>query len=107
MLKIKKTKPYQFRKLHNNSVTYNNSSNKSKLYTSRVLCSLALICGIVPSLALLTYYNPYAEKASAASMSINNISTMQEMRPGICHNMEIGDSTTLTPLQNSLMVNVG
>ena len=101
MLKIKKTKPYQFRKLYNNSVTYNNLSNKSKLYISRVLCSLTLICGIVPSLALLTYYNPYSEKVSAASMSINNISTMQEMRSGICHNMKIGDSATLTDTRDN------
>ena len=98
MLKIKKTKPYQFRKLHNNLATYNLSN---KLYISRVLCTIALICGIVPSLALLTYYNPYAEKVSAASMSINDISTMQEMRPGICYNMEIGDTATLTDTRDN------
>ncbi len=50
MLKIKKTKPYQFRKLYNNSVTYNNLSNK--LYISKVLCTIALICSIIPTLAV-------------------------------------------------------
>ncbi len=88
MLKIKKTKPYQFRKPHRNSA--------HKIYAGRVACAFALICSIVPTLALLTYYNPYNKKVSAATLSIDNISTMQEMRPGICYNMEIGDSATLT-----------
>ncbi len=101
MLKIKKTKPYQFRKLHNNSVTYNNSSNKSKLYTSRVLCSLALICGIVPSLTLLTYYNPYTESTYAARKTLSNITTMQEMTTDICNNSALGQSNTLTDIRDN------
>ena len=101
MLKIKKTKPYQFRKLHSNnsSTTCNNLSSKSKLYISRVLCSLALICGIVPSLALLTYYN--TDKTYAAGADITSISTMQEMKPYICDNTEIGTSHTLTDIRDN------
>ena len=87
MLKIKKTKPYQFRKVHKDSTR--------KIYVGRVVCAATLICSIVPTLALLTYYNPYTEQVSAASMSIDDISTMQEMRPGICYNMKIGDTATL------------
>ncbi len=99
MLKIKKTKPYQFRKLHNNSVTYNNSSNKSKLYTSRVLCSLALICGIVPSLALLSNYN--VTPVSAARKTLSNITAMQEMTPEICANSAKYQSNTLVDVRDN------
>ena len=98
MLKIKKTKPYQFRKLHNNSATYYNnlsSNKKSKLYISRVLCTIALICGIVPTLALLTYYNPYTESTYAARKTLSNITTMQEMTPEICANSAKYQSNTL------------
>ena len=89
MLKINKTKPYQFRKVHDNSS-----------YVGRVVCALALICGIMPGLMGLSYYGS-VEKASAATLSIDNISTMQEMRPGICYNMKIGDSATLTDIRDN------
>ncbi len=89
MLKINKTKPYQFRKVHDNSS-----------YIGRVVCALALICGIMPGLMGLSYYGS-VEKASAATLSIDNIFTMQEMRPGICYNMKIGDSATLTDIRDN------
>ncbi len=60
---------------------------------------VTLICGIMPGLMGLCYYGS-VEKVSAATLSIDNISTMQEMRPGICYNMEIGDSATLTDTRN-------
>ncbi len=93
MLKIKKTKPYQFRKSRGNS-TY-------KIYAGRVACALALICSIVPTLALLTYYDPYAEKTYAADKSLSDINNMQEMRTSICENSTIGESNALTDTRDN------
>ena len=84
MLKIKKTKPYQ----HN---------SKSCIY---YICILTLICGIVPSLALLTYFTP-AESANAARKTLSNITTMQEMTPEICANSALGQSNTLTDIRDN------
>ncbi len=83
MLKIKKTKPYQH-------------SYKSYIY---YICILTLICGIVSSLALLTYYN--TDKTYAAGADITSINTMQEMKPYICDNTEIGTSHTLTDIRDN------
>ncbi len=85
MLKIKKTKPYQFRKSHGDSAR--------NVYTRRVACALALICGIVPSLALLSSYN--VAPVSAARKTLSNITTMQEMTPEICANSALGQSNAL------------
>ncbi len=81
MLKIKKTKPYQ----HNSSVHI-------------IICAIALICGIVPSLVLLTYYNPYTESTYAAetdTRTLSDISTMQEMTTDICTNSKKYETNTL------------
>ncbi len=85
MLKIKKTKPYQ----HN---------SKSYIYYIRIL---TLICGIVPSLALLTYYNPYTESTYAARKTLSNITTMQEMTTNICNNSALGQSNTLIDIRDN------
>ncbi len=82
MLKIKKTKPYQ----HYSSVHI-------------IICTIALICSIVPTLALLTYYN--ADKTYAVGADITSISTMQEMKPYICDNTEVGTSHTLTDIRDN------
>ncbi len=70
----------------------NKTLSKVKIYHIGII---ALICGIMPGLMGLSYYGS-VEKASAATLSIDDISTMQEMRPGICYNMKIGDTATLT-----------
>ncbi len=90
MLKIKKTKPYQFRKSRRNS-TY-------KTYAGRVVCATALICGIVPSLALLNSYNVIP--VSAARKTLSNITTMQEMTTDICNNSALGQSNTLVDVRD-------
>ena len=90
MLKIKKTKPYQFRKLRNRSAGY-------KFYASRMLCAAALICGIVSSLALLSNYT---EPVNAASLTLSGITTMQEMTPYICDNSTIGETNPLTDMRD-------
>ena len=86
MLKIKKTKPYQFRKSRGDSAR--------NVYARRVVCALALICGIVPSLALLSNYN--VTPVSAVRKTLSNITTMQEMTTDICNNSALGQSNTLT-----------
>ena len=91
MLKIKKTKPYQFRKSRRNS-TY-------KTYAGRVVCATALICGIVPSLALLNSYNVIP--VSAARKTLSNITTMQEMTTDICNNSALGQSNTLIDIRDN------
>ncbi len=96
MLKINKTKPYQFRKVHDNSTSY---SLSNKLYISRVLCTLALICSVVPSLALLSNYN--IAPVSAARKTLSNIATMQEMTTDICNNSALGQSNTLIDIRDN------
>ncbi len=86
MLKINKTKPYQFRKVHDNSS-----------YAGRVVCILALICGIVSELMGLGYYN---NTAQAARKTLSNITTMQEMTTEICNNSALGQSNTLTDIRD-------
>ncbi len=81
MLKIKKTKPYQ----HNSSSVH------------IIICTIALICGIVPSLALLTYFT---KPANAASLTLSGITTMQEMTPYICDNSTVGETNTLTDIRD-------
>ncbi len=83
MLKIKKTKPYQHSSVH------------------IIICAIALICGIVPSLALLTYYNPYTESTYAARKTLSNITTMQEMTTDICNNSALGQSNTLIDIRDN------
>ena len=82
MLKIKKTKPYQLSK-----------------QVHIIICTIALICGIVPSLALLSNYN--VAIVSAARKTLSNITTMQEMTPEICANSALGQSNTLTDIRDN------
>ena len=75
----------------------NKTLSKVKLYHIGII---TLICGIMPGLMGLSYYGS-VEKVSAATLSIDDISTMQEMRPGICYNMKIGDTATLTDTRDN------
>ena len=69
----------------------------------RALCGVGVIATILGILVLVSYQAP---RANAAKMTLENISTMQEMSWSICNNSAIGSTASLTDIRDGNIYNI-